>query len=247
VCHSGKWKVSGFAYLMEQGGEAMARVLSVNVGRVREFDYNGRPAKSAIWKSPVAGRVAARGVNLEGDDQADRKAHGGPDKSVYAYSIEDLRWWEEKLGRSLQYGEFGENLTTEGVAVNAALVGERWAIGTAVFEVSEPRIPCWRLGVRMNDQLFPRRFTEALRPGTYLRIIVEGAVGAGDEIRIIERPDHELTIRDIFRIYLEIEERSSDCSPFLASQRVGGSGRKTFLRKPRSAQARLLLDVADIQ
>ena len=179
----------------------MARVLSVNVGRAREFDYNGRPAKSAIWKSPVAGRIAARGVNLEGDDQADRKAHGGPDKSVYAYAIEDVRWWEEKLGRSLQYGEFGENLTTEGVAVNDALVGERWAIGTAVFEVSEPRIPCWRLGVRMNDQGFVRRFTEALRPGTYLRIIVEGAVGAGDEIRILERPDHDMTIRDIFRIY----------------------------------------------
>ena len=156
-------------------------VLSVNVGRAREFDYNGRPAKSAIWKSPVAGRIAARGVNLEGDDQADRKAHGGPDKSVYAYSIEDLRWWEEKLGRSLQYAEFGENLTTEGVAVNDALVGERWEIGTAVFEVSEPRIPCWRLGVRMNDQGFVRRFTEALRPGTYLRIIVEGAVGAGHQ------------------------------------------------------------------
>ena len=179
----------------------MARVLSVNVGRVREFDYNGRPAKSAIWKSPVAGRIAARGVNLEGDDQADRKAHGGPDKSVYAYAIEDARWWEEKLGRSLQHGEFGENLTTEGIAVNDALVGERWGIGTAVFEVSEPRIPCWRLGVRMNDQGFVRRFTEALRPGTYLRIIVEGAVGAGDEIRILERPDHDMTIRDIFRIY----------------------------------------------
>ena len=179
----------------------VATVLSVNVGRAREFDFNGRPAKSAIWKSPVAGRIAARGVNLEGDDQADRKAHGGPDKAIYAYAVEDTRWWKEKLGRSLQYGEFGENLTTEGVAVNDALVGERWAIGTAVFEVSEPRIPCWRLGVRMNDQGFVRRFTEALRPGTYLRIILEGALGAGDEIRILERPDHDMTIRDIFRIY----------------------------------------------
>jgi MOSC domain-containing protein YiiM len=125
---------------------------------------------------------------------------------VYAYAIEDVRWWEEKLGRSLQHGEFGENLTTEGIAVNEALVGERWAIGTAVFEISEPRIPCWRLGVRMNDQGFVRRFTEALRPGTYLRIILESAVGAGDEIRIIERPDHNLTIRDIFRIYARDRE-----------------------------------------
>ena len=215
----------------------MARVLSVNVGRAREFDYNGRPAKSAIWKSPVAGRIAARGVNLEGDDQADRKAHGGPDKSVYAYSIEDLRWWEEKLGRSLQYAEFGENLTTEGVAVNDALVGERWEIGTAVFEVSEPRIPCWRLGVRMNDQGFVRRFTEALRPGTYLRIIVEGAVGAGDEIRIIERPDHELTIRDIFRIYTRDRE---EVGRLLAVPRISESWRKwaeNFLKKAQERAA----------
>ncbi len=215
----------------------VATVLSVNVGRAREFDFNGRPAKSAIWKSPVAGRIAARGVNLEGDDQADRKAHGGPDKAIYAYAVEDTRWWKEKLGRSLQYGEFGENLTTEGVAVNDALVGERWAIGTAVFEVSEPRIPCWRLGVRMNDQGFVRRFTEALRPGTYLRIIVEGAVGAGDEIRIIERPDHELTIRDIFRIYTRDRE---EVGRLLAVPRISESWRKwaeNFLKKAQERAA----------
>jgi MOSC domain-containing protein YiiM len=177
------------------------KVLSVNVGGVRVFDYNGRPARSAIWKSPVNGRVAARGVNLAGDDQADRKAHGGPDKAVYAYAVEDARWWEQEIGRALAAGEFGENLTTEGIDPNQALVGERWQIGTTVLEVSEPRIPCWRLGVRMNDKLFPRRFTEALRPGAYLRIVVEGEVGVGDAIRVAERPDHDLTIRDVFRIY----------------------------------------------
>jgi MOSC domain-containing protein YiiM len=178
-------------------------VLSVNVGSVREFEYNGRPARSAIWKSPVAGRIAARGVNLAGDDQADRKAHGGPDKSVYAYAVEDVRWWEQELGRSVAYGEFGENLTTEGIEVNNALVGERWEIGTTVLEVSEPRIPCWRLGARMNDKMFPRRFTEALRPGAYLRIVVEGDLGARDKIRIVEKPDHDLTVRDVFGIYTQ--------------------------------------------
>src|SRR2546428_7673041 len=180
---------------------SVASVLSVNVGTVREFDYSGRPAKSAIWKSPAIGRIAARGVNLAGDDQADRKAHGGPDKAVYAYAVEDVRWWEQEVGRSLAYGEFGENLTTEGIEVNTALVGERWEIGTTVLEVSEPRIPCWRLGVRMNEKMFPRRFSEAVRPGAYLRIVVEGEVGAGDEIRVVERPDHDLTIREGFRIY----------------------------------------------
>jgi MOSC domain-containing protein YiiM len=178
-----------------------ARVISVNVGTVREFEYRGRPAKSAIWKSPVIGRIAARGVNLDGDQQADRKAHGGPDKAIYTYAVEDIRWWEQQIGRSLEYGEFGENLTTEGIDVNNAIVGERWQIGTTVLEVSEPRIPCWRLSVRMHDEMFPRRFTEARRPGTYLRIVVEGDVGAGDEIRLVERPDHNLTILDVFRIF----------------------------------------------
>jgi MOSC domain-containing protein YiiM len=143
------------------------RVLSVNVGRAREFEFNGRHVQSAIWKSPVVGRVAARGVNLEGDDQADRKAHGGPDKAVYAYAVEDARWWE-RVGRSLEPGQFGENLTTEGMEVNDALVGERWQVGTSVLEVSEPRVPCWRLGVRMEDRSVVRHFTEALRPGAYL-------------------------------------------------------------------------------
>jgi MOSC domain-containing protein YiiM len=177
------------------------KVVSVNVGLPREFEYNGRPARSAIWKSPVAGRVAARGVNLAGDDQADRRAHGGPDKAVYAYAVEDLGWWAQLVGRPLGWGELGENLTTEGVDVNGALVGERWAVGTTVLEVSEPRVPCWRLGVRMNDKLFPRRFTEALRPGAYLRIVAEGDVGAGDGIQVIARPAHDLTVRDVLRIY----------------------------------------------
>jgi MOSC domain-containing protein YiiM len=177
------------------------RILSVNVGRPREFEYNGRKARSAIWKWPVNGRVAARGVNLEGDDQADRGAHGGPDKAIYAYAIEDFRWWEKEIGHPLAFAEFGENLTTEGIDVNNALIGERWEIGSTILEVSEPRIPCWRLGVRMNDSRFVARFTEALRPGSYLRIITEGDVGAGDEIRVVHKPDTDLSVRDVFRIY----------------------------------------------
>ena len=180
---------------------AEGRVLSVNVGMARDFELNGRPVKSAIWKSPVVGRVAARDVNLEGDDQADRKAHGGPDKAIYAYAVEDVRWWESELRRSLPVGQFGENLTTEGIDVNGALVGERWEVGTTLLEVSEPRVPCWRLGVRMDDMSFVRRFTEALRPGAYLRIRSEGSVAAGDAIRVVERPDRSLSVRDVLRIY----------------------------------------------
>ena len=172
---------------------SLGKVLSVSVGGAREFEYHGRPARSAIWKTPVSGRVAVAGVNLAGDDQADREAHGGPDKAVYAYAVEDARWWEQEVGRPFAYAEFGENLTTEGIDVNGALVGERWAIGSTVLEVSEPRVPCWRLGVRMNDPAFLRRFTAALRPGAYLRIVSEGDLGEGDAIRVVfdarARPD----------------------------------------------------------
>jgi MOSC domain-containing protein YiiM len=201
----------------------LGKLVSVNVGRARDFEYNGRPARSAIWKSPVVGRIAVRGVNLDGDEQADRKAHGGPDKAVYAYAVEDLRWWEQQIGRSLAYGEFGENLTTEGIEVNDALVGERWRVGSAVLEVSEPRIPCWRFAVRMGDQMFPRRFTEASRPGPYLRIIAEGDAGAGDEIRVVERPDHGVTIRDVFRIYTRDR---AEAARLLAVPRMSESWRR---------------------
>jgi MOSC domain-containing protein YiiM len=211
------------------------RVVSVNVGSIREFEYNGRPARSAIWKSPVTGRVAVRGVNLDGDDQADRKAHGGPDKAVYAYAVEDLRWWEQALGRSLQYAEFGENLTTEGIDVNGALVGEQWKIGSTLLEVSEPRVPCWRLGVRMEDKQFPRRFTEALRPGAYLRILAEGDVGAGDEIRVVERPDHDLTVRDVLRIYAR-DRREAE--RLLAVPRMSESWREWAERWLQEAKGR---------
>src|SRR5437588_6720503 len=200
-----------------------AKVLSVNVGAVREFEYGGSPARSAIWKSPAVGRIAARGVNLAGDDQADRQAHGGPDKAIYAYAAEDTRWWEHQIGRPLVYAEFGENLTTEGIEVNDALVGERWQVGTLLLEVSEPRVPCWRLAVRMNDKMFPRRFAEALRPGPYLRIVVEGDVGAGDDVRVVERPDHDLTIRDVFRIYTRDRD---EADRLLAVPRMSESWRR---------------------
>lgn len=214
------------------------KVLAVSVGLPREFESNGRPARSAIWKSPVAGRVAARGVNLVGDDQADRRAHGGPDKAVYAYAVEDLDWWAEQIGRTLQYGELGENLTTKGIDVNGAPVGERWAIGTTVLEVSEPRVPCWKLGVRMNDKLFPRRFTEALRPGALLRILVEGDVGAGDEIRVIERPATILPSAMFSASTPSIGKRPGASWRSPGCPRTGDGGRNTTCKKPRAALRR---------
>lgn len=177
----------------------MATVASVNVGAVRSVTAARRTVATAIWKAPVEGRVAARGVNLDGDDQADRAVHGGPDKAVYAYGAADYTWWKHELGRPLEPGTFGENLTIAGMAVSDAVVGERWEIGTATFEVSQPRTPCGKLGIRMGDPRFPRRFAHAGRPGAYLRIIVEGDVGRGDEVTVVHRPGHGLTVSDVAR------------------------------------------------
>ena len=177
------------------------KLATVNVARPRVFVYKGRDIESAIWKTPVEGRVAARGVNIEGDDQADRTVHGGPDKAVYAYALEDIRLWESELGRPLEPGAFGENLTTEGVDVTGAVIGERWEVGTVCLEVSEPRAPCSKLAARMEDDAFLRRFTEAGRPGAYLRIVREGELGAGDAVEVMFRPEHGMTVGDVLRIY----------------------------------------------
>jgi MOSC domain-containing protein YiiM len=182
---------------MTMAGEHTAvegRLLSVNVGAVRQIELAGRPQTTAIWKLPVSGRVAVRGVNVVGDQQADRRVHGGLDRAVYAYAQEDYAWWARQLGRPLDPGMFGENLTTEGIEVTGALVGERWRVGGVVLQVTSPRVPCWKLGVRMGDPRFPRRFAAAGRPGAYLAILQEGAVGAGDRIEVIHQPGHGVTV-----------------------------------------------------
>ena len=176
-------------------------VVSVNVGQARPIDRNGEATTTAIWKTPVTGRVAARGVNLVGDEQADRTVHGGYDKAVYAYAIEDTAWWEGELGRPLGAGAFGENLTVAGLDLSSMVVGQRWNVGTTTLEVSEPRLPCWKLGARMGDARFVRRFTIAARSGTYLRIVGEGDIGAGDPIEVELAPDHGVAVSDIWRVY----------------------------------------------
>ncbi|MET0490631.1 MAG: MOSC domain-containing protein [Acidimicrobiales bacterium] len=177
----------------------VASVVSVNVGEQRDVEWFGRTVRTAIWKEPVAGRIAVRGVNLAGDDQADRRVHGGPDKAVYAYALEDYGWWCDELGEVVGPGTFGENLTTEGLDLSAAVVGERWRVGTTVLEVAQPRQPCAKLGMRMGDPAFRERFDEAGRPGAYLRIVEEGDVGAGDPVEVIHRPEHGLTIAGLYQ------------------------------------------------
>ena len=178
----------------------MARLLSANVGRPQPVGlHRGRPVKSSIGKAPVSGRVRVEGVNVAGDDQADRRVHGGPDKAVYAYAREDTAWWERELGRELGPGAFGENLTVEGVDVSGALIGEHWRLGTVELEVCQPRFPCFKLGLRFGDPQMLKRFTRAERPGAYLRIVREGEIGAGDAIEVTDRPDHGVTIALVAR------------------------------------------------
>ena len=177
-------------------------VLSVNVAQMREIARRGRMVKTGIWKLPVEGPVAVRGVNVEGDDQADRSVHGGYDKAVYSYAREDIDWWEGELGKELPNGIFGENLTLRGIDLRDALIGERWRIGTAMLEVSEPRFPCWKLGARFADPKMLKRFAAARRPGAYLRIIDEGTLEAGDAVGLVSRPAHDLTIAAFAEAYL---------------------------------------------
>lgn len=187
-----------------------ATVESVNVGQIREVRLGDRVITTAIWKQPVAEAVTIRGVNLAGDDQADRSVHGGPDKAVYAYAVEDTAWWEQQEGRPLGPAPFGENLSTSGIDLTMSLIGERWKVGTAVLEVCQPRVPCFKLGLRHGDPLFPKKFVRARRPGAYLRIIQEGIVEAGDPIEIIDTAEHGLTIAEVSEIILHDHSRLNE-------------------------------------
>jgi len=189
-----------------------------------------RTVVTAIWKSPVEGRVAVRGVNLAGDAQADRSVHGGPDKAVYAYAIEETREWEGEVGRVLGPGAFGENLTVEGIDVSGALIGERWRVGTTLLEVAQPRVPCFKLGLRMGDPSFVKRFAQASRPGAYLRIVEEGELGAGDAVEVdaASLPGHGVTARlvsDALLLDRRLISRALDAPQLSQSLREAMAGR----------------------
>jgi MOSC domain-containing protein YiiM len=160
-------------------------VVSVNVGLPRVIEWHGRDVETAIWKEPVEGRVAVRGVNVVGDGQADLRVHGGPDKAVYSYAVEDYAWWSGTLGRTLGPGTFGENVTLSGVDLSSAEIGSRWRVGTALLAVTQPRFPCFKLGIRMGDAGCVEQFEDAARFGAYFRIVEAGEIGAGDTIELV--------------------------------------------------------------
>ena len=158
------------------------RVMSVNVGMPREVDRRGMKILTGIFKEPVASRLAVRRLNIEGDGQADLTVHGGPDKAVYAYPSEHYGPWREQLGRELAPGMFGENLTTEGLLEDAVHIGDEFRVGTARLVVTQPRLPCFKLGIRFGDPGIVKSFVRAGKPGIYFSVLEEGEVAAGDPI-----------------------------------------------------------------
>lgn len=177
----------------------MAKVLSVNVTAiVHEGAWTGSEGRTGIDKRPTESAVRFENDGVAGDVVVDRKHHGGYDKAVYAYSREDSDWWEKEIGRPISNGAFGENLTTQGIDVNQAVIGERWQVGSVILEVSEPRIPCRVFAGFWDRPTLIKDFTAALKSGAYLRIIEEGEISANDEIKVISRPEHGVTITDVF-------------------------------------------------
>ncbi|MFE6839782.1 MOSC domain-containing protein [Streptomyces sp. NPDC057705] len=188
------------------------QLISVNLGRATAVDYtDAEGGVTGIGKRPVPGPVRVRtpgskatglGSGLEGDAVCDRRHHGGDHQAVYAYAREDLDWWEAELGRELPGGIFGENFTTSGIDLNAARLGDRWRVGAElVLEVASARIPCRTFQGVMGESGWVKRFTQAVRPGAYLRVIREGPVSPGDPVEIIHRPDHDVTVELWFRAF----------------------------------------------
>lgn len=174
------------------------KLLSVNVSKPREIIHNGKPVMTGIYKEPVEGRVMLRTLNLDGDQQADLKAHGGKYKAVYVYTYEHYAFWEKELGRDdFEYGQFGENFTVENMAEDTVHIGDQFRIGEALLEVTQPRVPCFKLGHKMGDQKFVKQFLKSLRSGFYLRVLAEGEVGAGDNIERVKVDAERLTVREV--------------------------------------------------
>ena len=183
-----------------------ARIVAVSTGLVRPLPAGGGPSASAIDKRPVAGPVEVGPLGLAGDEHGDLENHGGVDQAVYAYAREDLDWWVEQLGLELPSGTFGENLTTAGLDVSGALLGETWQVGTAVVQVRSVRIPCGVFAGWMGEQYaaqrgWVKRFAAAGRPGAYLKVLTEGTAGPGDPVEVLRRPAQSVTVAEAMRAY----------------------------------------------
>jgi MOSC domain-containing protein YiiM len=178
------------------------RLLSVNVGRPRDVEWRGKTVRTSIFKDPVVGPVPVKRLNLAGDEQSDLSVHGGIDKAVYAYPSEHYAYWREQLpGAELLWGAFGENLTTEGLSESALHIGDRLGISTVEFVVTQPRLPCFKLGIRFARADMVKRFQRSGRTGFYLAVLREGVITAGDPIERLSEERDGVTVADVVRLY----------------------------------------------
>lgn len=185
------------------------QVISVNVGRPQIVVSHEEPVSTAIFKQPVAGRVAVRTLNLDGDRQADLSVHGGPSKAVYAYPSEHYEYWKQELpDMELPWGMFGENLTTSGLIESEVSIGDKFRAGTAVIMVTEPRMPCYKLGIRFGRSDIIKRFLASRRTGFYFAVLEEGDVAAGDGIELIERDVNSVRVSDITHLYVQDKDNT---------------------------------------
>lgn len=172
-------------------------LLTISLARARELDYERRRIFTGIYKEPVEGPARTTVLGIEGDVQVDRENHGGPDKAVYAYTIENYRHWEQELGRGpFPHGQFGENFTVSGMPDDAIHIGDLFAVGSLLVQVTQPRVPCFKLGIKMSDPAFVGRFRRSGRVGFYLRVLEEGEARAGAPITRVREDPEKLTIRD---------------------------------------------------
>jgi MOSC domain-containing protein YiiM len=185
----------------------MAKIISLNIGLPRQVIFNGQIVTTGIYKEPTERQVMLRQLNLDGDKQADLTVHGGIDKAVYAYAMEHYDYWKKELpDMNLPWGMFGENFTTEGLLEDDVNIGDTLRIGSARLMVTQPRMPCYKLGVRFERMDIVRRFMASGRPGIYFKVLEEGKVTRGDEIKIVKRDKNNVTVRDIVRIYVRDHE-----------------------------------------
>lgn len=190
---------------------SLMRIVSLNVGLPREVLWHGQAVETGIFKEPVEGRVMMRKLNLDGDRQADLTVHGGEYKAVYCYPLEHYDYWGKELpGRDLPMGVFGENFTTEGLLENAVHLGDRYSIGSAEVVVTQPRLPCYKLGIRFQADDMVRKFLASRRSGFYVAVTREGKVGAGDEIKEISRDRNQVSIADVVRLFVTKRFTSAD-------------------------------------
>jgi MOSC domain-containing protein YiiM len=176
----------------------MERLLSINVGLPRDVAWRGETVHTAIWKQPVQGRIRVRRLNVEGDGQGDLAGHGGEHRAVMVYQMDAYRYWEAQLGRNdFSYGQFGENFTVDGLPDDEVCIGDRYRIGNALFEVTQPRVTCYRVGIRMAEPAMAALLVSHHRPGFYFRVLEEGEVGAGDEIVKVADGPERITVADI--------------------------------------------------